>query len=187
MHSIKELEELAQSTLSEKRYNHTLAVSKLAGELAEKYNENVELIKKSALLHDITKEMPMKKQREMLNELNDGVNYDIISNNCIHSISGYYYSKNTLCIDNEDILNGILYHTTGRENMTLFEKIIYTADTVSYDRDYPGVARLRELAFVNLDECMVEILKFTIQSLLKKNKPIAIDTINCYNGLLCNK
>lgn len=187
MHSIEDLKELAKNELSEKRYGHTLAVAKIAKELAEKYNEDIESIQISALLHDIAKEIPMKKQRKMLSELKISQNCDIISDNCIHSILGYHYAKDTLQIKNYEILNGILYHTTGRAGMSLFEKIIYTADVVSYDRDYKGVERFRELAFDNLENCMIEITDFTIQSLLKKRKPIAIDTINCYNDLISNK
>lgn len=187
MHTIDDLQKLAKDTLSKKRYIHTLAVAKLAKELAVHYDINQENIEIAALLHDITKEIPMKKQRNSLKELQNSQNYDIISNNCIHSITGYYYAKDTLSIDNTDILNAILYHTTGRPDMSMFEKIIYTADTVSYDRDYPGITRLRDLAFVNLDNCMIEITSFTIQSLLKKQKTIAIDTINCYNDLIKGK
>lgn len=184
MHGIHQLEELAKNTLSEHRYKHTLAVAKLAKELALKYGEDTHTIEMSALLHDMTKEIPMNEQRDSLKGLKNSQYYDTLSNNCIHSITGYYYAKDNLGIDNENILNGILYHTTGREGMSLFEKIIYTADKVSYDRQYSGVEELRELAFVDLDKCMIEIIAFTTKSLLKKKKSIALDTINCYNYLL---
>lgn len=187
MHTIEELENLAKTELSPKRYNHTLAVRKLAKELAEKYGEDVEKVQIAALLHDITKEIPMKTQRKTLNELKNSQNYDKISDNCIHSITGYYYAKDNLNIDNDEILNAIRYHTTARLGMSLCEKIIYIADKTSYDRDYSDVTRLRDIGFVNLDNCMIEILAFTMQTLLKKQKAIALDTINCYNDLVASK
>ncbi len=177
MHTIESLQELAKNTLSEKRYNHTLAVAKLAKELAQKYGEDIETIQIAALLHDMTKEIPMKEQRKSLDDLKNSQNYDKISDNCIHSITGYYYAKDTLKIENENILNSILYHTTGRAGMTLFETIIYVADKVSYDRSYSGVIGYREHAFMNLDSCMVELIAFTTQSLMKKHKVITTDTI----------
>lgn len=185
MHTIKYIEKLAKETLSEKRYIHTLAVAKLAKELALKYGEDVERVEMAALLHDMTKEIPMKEQRKSLKVSNPSVDYDQLADNCIHSITGYYYAKDELKIEDEEIINAILYHTTGRAGMTLLEKIIFVADKTSYDRDYPEVIRLRGISFVNLDDCMVEILVFLMQSLLKKKKTMVIDTINCYNHLVC--
>lgn len=184
MHTVESLRELAKSTLSEKRYNHTLAVAKLAKELAELNEEDVQRIEKAALLHDITKEIPIKKQRKSLQEKN---NYHDLPDNCVHSVTGYYYVKDTLKIYDEELANSILYHTTARGGMTMFEKIIFVADKTSYDRDYSEVIRLREIAFVNIDECMTEIISFLMQSLLKKRKAMAIDTINCYNELVSKK
>lgn len=61
-----------------------------------------------------------------------------------HQLSGAVYIKKYLGVKDEDIISAVRYHTTGRENMTLLEKVVYIADYISADRKYPGVERMRE-------------------------------------------
>ena len=92
-------------------------------------------------------------------------------------------AQNRFGIQDADVLNAIRYHTTGRADMSLLEKIIYTADAVSYERDYKGVEALRKDAFSDLDRTMLEIVRFTLKKLVKDGTPIAIDSVSCYNEL----
>ena len=179
------LDALVKGRLSQKRYEHTLAVTKLSLELAEHYQVNREQTMNAAMLHDITKEdndvlqlQMMKKSDIMI------VNLEEKSRTIYHSITGCIYAKELLKIEDQDVLNAIRYHTTGRKNMSMLEKIIFTADTVSYDRTYPEAPRLRELSFGNINECMLEITRFIITDLLKKTALIESETIDCYNSLL---
>ena len=71
--------------------------------------------------------------------------------------------------------------------MCLLEKIIYTADAVSYDRTYKGVQLLREEAFQDLDRVMFEVVQFTLKKLVKDSVPIAVDTVSCYNEFCLQK
>ena len=75
------------------------------------------------------------------------------------------------------------YHTTGKEKMTLLEKIIYVADLTSEDRDYPDVSKVRETAEESLEKATLRGLSFTIESNAKINRPIHIDTVKAYNYL----
>lgn len=175
---------LARARLSDERFEHVLGVTRLAGELAERYGEDVVCAKAAGLLHDITKELPQAEQLQMLR--NSGIIYTqevLESPNVYHSITGSLYARDVLGVRNRDILDGIRYHTTGRAGMSRFEKLVYIADAVSYERDYPDAPRLRELAFASPDACMLEILAFTLEKLVKNRIAIASDTLFCYNEM----
>ena len=176
---------LAKERLSSKRYHHIKEVTRLAGELAQAYNVDKEKAMLAGALHDMTKEVSINEQLQMIKE--NGIILDNISQkstNIFHSITGAIYAEKNLNIDDKDVLNAIRYHTTGRANMSMLEKIVYTADTTSYERDYDGVEKLRELAFKDIDECMLCILEFTFSKIIKKRMVIAPDTLDCYNYLI---
>ena len=109
---------------------------------------------------------------------------EINNHKIYHQMSGAVFVKNELGIDDEDIIGGIRYHTTGRENMTLFEMIIYLADFTSADRTYPDVDKMREETDKGLLNGMIYSLKHTITSLASKNLQIHPDTLHCYNWVV---
>lgn len=182
---LDEYRQLARERLGDARYRHTLAVARLGRELAEHYGISGDQAEAAGLLHDITKEVPKADQLQILK--NSDIMMDKVfqaSTNVYHSATAFLFVRDKLGIDDTDILNAIRYHTTGREGMSLLEKIIYTADAVSYDRDYPDAERLRKLAFADLDECMLEIIEFTLKKLTEDRYLIAEDTVFCYNSIL---
>lgn len=175
---------ILRQKLTDKRYYHTECVAKKACELAQIYSVDTNKTYLAGLLHDITKQDDIETQLKSIKK------FDIIYNNIeeesyklYHSISGYIYAKNILGVQDEDILNSIRYHTTGRKNMSMLEKIIFVADSISDDRKYSEVERLRELAIINLDLCLLELLKLLINKLINNNNKINIDTFECYNQL----
>ncbi|MEG0693326.1 MAG: bis(5'-nucleosyl)-tetraphosphatase (symmetrical) YqeK [Oscillospiraceae bacterium] len=183
--TMEELRPLVKERLSEKRYQHTLAVTKLALELAEHYEVSKEEAMNAAMLHDITKEDNIAWQLQMIAK-SDIISVNVLdkSQNIYHSLTAFLYAKDILKVEYQDVLNAIRYHTTGRKDMSMLEKIIFTADTVSYDRTYEEARKLRELSFHNINDCMLEITRFIITDLMKKSAIIDIDTISCYNSLL---
>ena len=96
-------------------------------------------------------------------------------------MSGAAYVKNVLGIEDEDIISGIRYHTTGRADMTLFEMLIYLADFTSADRSYPDVDIMRRKTDENLLEGMLYSLKYTICDVVSHERTLHPDTIKCYN------
>lgn len=191
----EELEQLAKERLSEKRFHHTICVAKLAVELAVHYGENPVNARAAGLLHDITKEDVLSPDdiRELIllqtTDKSDIIACTVLENskNLHHSITAYYYVKSELKVLQEDVLNAILFHTTGRAGMSMLEKIIYVADAVSYDRTYQEVLRLRKLSFEDIDRCILEIIDFTVRDLMSKKRLISSDTIDCYNDIITNK
>ena len=87
-------------------------------------------------------------------------------------------------IDDDDILNAIRYHTTGRKNMSLLEKIVYNADCISIDRKFEGIEYFRKVAMVDLNVVIIDKTSKAMQTSLRKQKPILIDTLEAYNDLV---
>ncbi len=177
-------EQAAQKALSKKRYEHTLAVARLSGELAEVYGADVTAAKAAGLLHDIAKEIPVDVQFTILKESGIINDTSLLANpNVYHGITAFFTVPKWFSVTDEDVLNAIRYHTTGRRGMSLLEKIVYVADVVSYDRTYKEAEKLRERAFSDLDGVLLEAQRFTIKKLVKQSLPIALDSIDCYNEL----
>ena len=98
-----------------------------------------------------------------------------------HAMLGAAYVEQELHIEDQDILNAIRYHTTGRAHMTLLEKVLFVADFTSSDRDYPGVEEIRKAARKSLLAAMLSGMTYTIQDLAERRLAIHPDTIAAYN------
>ena len=185
--SIAEYKKIIKSMMSENRYNHCVNVSKEAVNLAKRYGGDEEKAAISGILHDITKEMPKEEQLQIM--LDSGIILDDIQKNAPklwHGISGSVYIKNHLDIDDEDILNAICYHTTGRAGMSLLEKIIFVADFTSEERTYKGVATMRKKSRKSLEDAMLYGFKFTFSDLSSRELAIHPDELACYNEIVLN-
>lgn len=173
---------LIKDRLSEHRFYHSMCVAKRARELAVKYGANPDKAYLAGILHDIMKEESLTVQREIIEA--DGTalsDVEINTPNVYHQMSGAAYVKNSLKIDDADIINGIRYHTTGRADMSLFEMIIYLADFTSDDRDYPDVEIMRAETDKSLLGGMVYSLRHTIIYIAQQTKQIHPDTLYCFN------
>lgn len=183
-----EIKKTLKDLLGDNRYEHCLEVSKMAVKLAKKYDADEYKAEIAGLLHDITKEISAEEQLKIiLNSKIDLNEIEIHTKKLWHQISGMAYARDVLNVEDEDVLNAIRYHTSGRGGMSLLEKIIFVADYISNDRDYNGVKELRKLAEKNLEETMVECMAFTIDELVKEHRIIIEDTINAYNMAIMQK
>ncbi|WP_237722304.1 bis(5'-nucleosyl)-tetraphosphatase (symmetrical) YqeK [Keratinibaculum paraultunense] len=90
-------------------------------------------------------------------------------------------------VTNKNVLNAIRYHTTGRENMSLLEKIVYVADIIEPGRKFEGVDTIRQLAYEDIDKCLLYALDRTIVFVISKGKLIHLDTIKARNQLIILK
>lgn len=188
MQSVDFYKKLIKERLSEGRYIHSLNVADSAVMLCGLYNADESKAYLAGILHDITKEESLETQYELIQRNGERLTTIEISNpNVLHQMSGAAYCRLELDIEDEDILGAVRYHTTGRADMTLLEKIVYTADFISADRNYPDVEAMRSLALKSLDDAMLYSLKYTITKLTSKTKLIHPDTFGCYNSVLENK
>ena len=133
--------------LSRDRFTHSLNVASEALRLAQTWDENGDVAYLAGLLHDCCKE---RSREEMLNLL---AGSDIIKDPVFlksfpvwHGFAAAIYIQRELSVLNAQIIDAVRYHTTGRGDMTRIEEIIYLADLISADRDYPGIEALRAKA-----------------------------------------
>lgn len=176
--------ELAEN-LSEKRYAHVLGVESASVHLAEKYGADVKKACFAALFHDYAKCFSAEKTAAYISKYNIELNeYIKNSPNLNHGAVAAYICLNEYGIEDKDILNAVRYHTTGRENMSLLEKIICLADYIEPGRKFDGVEKLRELAEKDLDFALYTSFNGTLINLIETDKQIAPDTFSARDFLL---
>ncbi|NMA86887.1 MAG: HD domain-containing protein [Tissierellia bacterium] len=170
------------------RYNHSLLVMETSVELAKFYNCSIEEAKLAGLLHDCGKFQDKTKILKTIAE------FDIILDNIMeknialaHGPLGEFIAKEKYNIQNENVLNAIRYHTTGRENMSLLEKIVFIADLIESSRKFPGVEEMRKLAYENLNKAIILALDNNIQFVIKRNNLLHLDTVRARNYLLISE
>ncbi|MDE7389877.1 MAG: nicotinate-nucleotide adenylyltransferase [Lachnospiraceae bacterium] len=174
-----------KARMGEKRYIHSVNVSIEAQRLAKKYGADVSLAKLAGLLHDCTKETSAKQQLQIIENSNIILSdVEKSTQKLWHSIAGAAFVRDVMGIDNEDVFNAIRYHTSGRANMSLLEKVIYIADFTGAERDYDGVDKMRALADRSLEEAMAFGLSFSIADLAQRSLAIDPNTVLCYNEVI---
>ena len=181
MKNFEEIYEIVKKALSEKRFFHSKCVSERAVEYAIKYGANVEKAQIAGIMHDIAKEVPKEERIPMCKKYR--VELDDIEKKCtelIHGKLGAQIAKIDFGLDDE-ICNAIKYHTTGKENMTLLEKIIFLADFTGEDRKYDKSKELYNLAKNDLDKAVEEMLKYSIIHVTEQNKILHLNSVKAYN------
>jgi len=183
-----EYTELLREKLTEKRFIHSLNVADSAKELAKIYGYDEEIAYTAGLIHDCCKDTPAGLQLSyMLENGAELTEIEISTAKLYHAMCGSIYVKKEFGVENEDIINAVRYHTTGRKNMSLLEKLVFIADFISAERDYNGVEIMREKAVRSLDEAIVEGLGFTIKDLIDRGERfVHPDTIDAYNDAMGN-
>lgn len=166
----QQAEDMVRQTLSPKRFQHTMNVKKLAVRMAQHYGVDTEKAALAAVLHDSAKELP---RTELLQIMQDNAIIKKGTQNrpepVWHGICAAILAKTQWNVQDEEILSAIACHTTGKENMSKLDKILFLADMTSAERDYPGVEELRSLEMQNLDKAMIQALKMTISFVEQKN------------------
>lgn len=172
--SIETMKEKLQSALSIKRYIHTMGVVGESVKLAEIYGTQQDRQKAevAALLHDCTKDYPDELKLRLCKEYHIPID-DVMKRqtDLIHPFLGAEVAKREYLVEDEEILGAIRYHTTGKANMSLLEKIIFIADYIEPSREsFEGLDEARRLAYLDLDMAMRYILEKTIAYVQKQNR-----------------
>lgn len=185
MLSIEEMKIYLKDNLIENRYIHTLGVADTAIRLARAYGVDEKKAEIAALSHDIAKNRTIYELQDIMKKNNINLTYDEEANQELwHSIVSPIVAKEIFEIEDEEILSAMRWHTTGKENMSKLDKIIYIADMIEPNRNFPGVDLLRREAFKDLDNGVLQGLTHTIKYLLNKGIPIDINSIKARNYLL---
>jgi predicted HD superfamily hydrolase involved in NAD metabolism len=175
---------IVKKQLTEHRYQHTVGVMETAIELAERYGADKKKAELAAIFHDYAKFRPKEEMKQIILEQNMPKDLLLYNTELWHAPVGAYLVEKEVGIKDDEILDAIRYHTSGRANMTLLEKVIYLADYIEPGRIFPGVEEVRELAKQDLNIALVKALQNTIQFLMKKNQAIYPDTFFTYNSLI---
>ncbi|WP_342505252.1 bis(5'-nucleosyl)-tetraphosphatase (symmetrical) YqeK [Sporosarcina sp. FSL K6-2383] len=178
---VNELKQQLSQRLTKERYEHVLRVAETAKLLATKYLVSVEQAEQAALFHDIAKCMDRVDLQRRL--VFGNVDSRLISfhHELWHAPVGAMITHDEFNIVDEDVLNAIRYHTTGRAGMTMLEKLIYVADMIEPGRNFPGVELLRQQADKSLDIAMGSCIYQSVQFLVNKRVPVFPNSIDCYN------
>lgn len=183
-----DLVEKVKNKLSDKRFQHTVAVSKVAVELAQLYGADTMKAQLAGLLHDYAKEMP----NNLL--LHQAVTFGIVVDDIechepvlLHAKVGAVLVAVECQMYDPDISQAIRLHTTGGKNMSLLDKIIFLADFIEPGRFFTGVEELRKLTFADIDKAMLFAYNHTLNHIVGKNALIHPDTIAGRNSLLIEK
>ena len=173
--------EYIEKNFSEKRKIHTGGVRQTAMKLAEQFGDgNPELVEKAelaALYHDMYRGVPVDVLNYYVKHLDlDEKRYKDNANLAHGKIAAIVIQRDFDEKD-QDIINAVSYHTTGRPEMSLLEKIIYIADAVEPNRSYPGVQNLRQILEYDLDKAVLQSLTNTINYVRSEKKFLDEDTV----------
>ena len=181
---------LLKEKLVEKRYIHSLNVADSARQLAERYGYyDPDKAYFAGLVHDIMKNATEEEQLQIMEK--GGIILSRTEKNnpkLWHAMAGEAYLRTEMGITDEEILSAVRYHTTGKCGMSLLDKVVYIADYISVERDYPDADVMRELS-VNkgLDEAALYALKYSFRNLSENERLIHTDSVEYYNELIINK
>ncbi len=181
----KEAKDLVKGRLSEKRYQHTLNVKKMAVKLARRYGVNEEKAALAALLHDAAKEIPKEEMKALMAQYpqyaEGGESRPVP---VWHGVCAAILARTEWGVTDEVVLSAIACHTAGKPGMTKLDKIVYLADMTSKERDWPGVNKLRKLEMKDLDAAMLAALKQTNDFVLSQGKPLDPMSKAAYDDIL---
>ena len=160
-----QLEAVVLRLLNPNRVNHVLGCRDTAVELAKRWGADETHAARAGLLHDITKALDGPLQLTLCREYGTildefGCKYP----KTLHALTGSLVADRIFG-ETEAVVSAICHHTTGKADMSLLEKIIYVADYMEPCRNFPGVERLRELAFSDLDAALKLGLEMTLEHL----------------------
>ena len=175
--TIDELRPIAMSFLKPKRMPHVLGTEQEAIRLAKQYGADVAKAQIAALLHDCTKKLTMEEQLELCKHY--GIKLDALEQKALkllHAKTGAAVARDLFGVD-DDIYNAIYWHTTGKADMTVLEKVIYMADYIEPNRMFDGVDDLRDAVHTDLDMGLLMGLEDCIAEMVERGSPVHHNTV----------
>ena len=175
-----------QQSLSKHRYTHVLGVAAKARELAGQYGGDLDQAEVAGLLHDAAKQKTLADMQTLARRsFGDTLPDTIMSiGSLLHGYAAVTIAKEMYGIHDEDLLAALAHHTTGAEQMSTLEKIIFIADYIEVNRDFDGVEHLRSIAAQDLDQAVLAGYDSTISHLLDQKKTIYTGTVINRNALI---
>lgn len=185
----EEIREKLKNTLPEDRFYHSLGVADTVAFLASFYGEDFNKARLAGLVHDCAKGYKTAENIALCESNNIPVSEAERKNpQLLHAKLGSFFAKEIYGICDEEILDAIACHTTGKINMNLFEKLLFIADYIEPGRNRAKrLDAIRKEALINVDNCIVMILKDTLDYLNELNynvDNITVETYEFYKGVI---
>lgn len=176
--------EAVKKQMPKVRWEHTQRVMDTAQVLSKRFRADEEKAATAALLHDYCKYWEKERMEEVIRE--QGLAKDLLEHSPVlwHAPVGAEVVREELGIEDEEILDAIRYHTSGRLHMSLLEKIIFIADYIEPGRSFPGVEEVRQLAEEDLDRAVLKSLDNTLIFLIQKQQKVYPLTLAARNYML---
>ena len=178
----QKLRKQLEKELKPDRFEHTLGVAYTASSMAFLYGADVQKALIAGFLHDCAKSMTHEEQIKVC-EKNDIEISEVERKNhsLLHAKVGMFLAQRDYDIHDDDVLNAIRWHTTGRENMSLLEKIVYIADFIEPNRKpLENMTQIRKEAFTDIDRCLAHILHDSVVYLQTIGKETDDATMKAY-------
>ena len=196
---LSDLRERVRNILSPFRFEHTLGVERMAAKLSALYcPEKESLLRAAALLHDVTKEKGFEEQLEIFKKYRvEPTDEQLSVPPTIHALTAPLVIPDEFpCFASAELLDAIRYHSTGRENMTMSEKIIFLSDYIEETRRFEDCIALREEFFAaepekmspkervtHLNRVLLHSIEITVSDLEQKGKIIESNTLRARESL----
>ena len=179
----RELRACSYSMIRAKRIAHVQGTEEEAVRLAQRWGADEEKARRGAILHDCTKYVTMEEQLQLCRKY--GIVLDDLEQQAVkllHAKTGACVARDVYGVS-DDVYEAIFWHTTGKADMTLLEKILYIADYMEPNRDFPGVERLRTLAYQDLDQAVLAGCEMSIQEMKDRGLPVHPNTVRARDWL----
>lgn len=170
--AIEKLQKRIQEKLPKERFLHTVGVRYTAEALAMRYGVNIDQAGIAGVLHDCAKYMSGEKMLEKCRKHQIEITKIEKKNpQLLHAKLGEYFAKHKYGIHDPEILSAIRWHTTGKEDMSQLEQIIFLADYIEpHRKPVPDLDKIRKMAFINLEEAVYLTLKNTVSYLEQQSQ-----------------
>jgi predicted HD superfamily hydrolase involved in NAD metabolism len=179
----KRLIEYIERNMTEKRKIHTYAVVEEAKKLSRQYGEDVDKAELAALFHDVFRGVSEQALNGYVRQL--GLPSAYLNNaNLAHSKIAAFIMERDYHVKDRDIINAVSFHTTGRANMSGLEKIIYLADAIEPNRNYPGVEEIRKLAYQDLEKACLMSVEHSLDYVKCRGLYLDQDTVLAQGSLI---
>ena len=173
---MEKLEQAVIGLLNPNRVAHVLGCRDTAIAMAKHWGADETDAARAGLLHDITKALDGPRQLTLAGEYGIMLSaFQQKNPKTLHALTGSLVAEH-LFGENDEVVQAVRYHTTGKADMSLLEKIIYVADYMEPNRDFPGVETLRELAFSDLDAALNMGLTMTLNLLNQRGSEVSPET-----------
>lgn len=171
--------------ISEDRYIHTLGVEETAVKMARIFGIDENKASLAALLHDCAKELGQDEIMKMARQ--DGwpiTKWDEQRpGELLHAPASAFLADKEFSIKDKDVLQAIKYHTLGNNHMSQLDMVIFVADMIEPNRNFPGVEKLRKIAFSDLIKAVLACLEHTLSYLHNKKIEVHPQTNETYLSL----